>query len=447
MAVTKEKRDEYMRAHHDQMIWTRFAMVFLGFWLLATPATFGYTDQMISYSDWVCGALFIFLGFLSVPYRFAFLFWGGVIIGIWLQFAPLLFWAKDPVIYVNDTLIGIIAIAFCLFVPMRPKELERGPLIPPGWSYNPSSWQQRMIIVLLATIGWFFARYMATFQLHYTDHVWDPFFGLGTQKVITSIISQDFPVPDAGLGAMAYSLEAIMAAKGGVRRWHLMPWVVVSFGVLAVPVGFISIILIMLQPLVVGAWCGLCLMIAVCMLIILALSIDEVVAVCQYLIRTKKEGKPFWKTFFMGSEYENDEVGDKRTPTFNDSPQKNIKAMFWGMTMPMPLNLIISALLGCWLLLLNRFFTLPDLMQKSLDVLGALIVVFSIISWAEVIRSLRYANIVLALIMAIMPFVMPESATLLIAGPTLLIAAAVMICSIPRGKIKEKYGNWDKRIK
>jgi hypothetical protein len=304
MVITDERRDILMREHHNRTLWTRFGLIFLGFWLLTTPGTFGYLHQSLTYSDWISGILLIVLGLVSLSYRYSAWFWGGVVVGVWLQFAPLLFWAKDPVIYVNDTLIGIAAIGFCFFVPMRPRELNKGPEIPPGWSYNPSSWKRRIPIIFLATACWFLARYLTTFQLHYIDHVWDPFFGLGSQKVITSVISQDFPVADAGLGAMAYSLEVIMAIKGGVRRWHMMPWVTLSFGILAVPVGFVSIILIMLQPLVVGAWCGICLLIAFCMLIILALSVDEIIAVFQYLSRAKKEGRSFLRAFFIGSEYE-----------------------------------------------------------------------------------------------------------------------------------------------
>jgi len=434
--------EKVLRAFHDKMIWTRFGTIFLGLWLLASPETFGYIHTVARWSDWISGFLLLLIGLLSINFRTRGWIWGGCFIGIWLQFAPLILWAQEPVIYVNDTLIGVLAIAFCVLVPLRPKELEMGPQIPTGWTYNPSSWPQRIPVILFAVIGWFIARYLASYQLGYIHFVWDPFFGLGTQKVITSMISQDFPVSDAGLGALAYSLEAIMGAKGGVRRWHTMPWIVVIFGILVVPLGFISIMLVMLQPIAVGAWCGLCLIIAFCMLIMLSLTVDEVVAVLQYLRQAGREGKPFWHTFWYGSSYVYDSL-DTRTPTFHAAPKKIFQSMVWGVTIPW--NLVLTALLGIWLLFSNHLFGFTGVFANSNDVCGALLVVFSVVSWAEVIRVGRFVNMFIALGVIAAAFF--AHAPLGVLMHHLVLAGVVILLSIPRGKIREKYGSWDKRIR
>lgn len=440
--ITDEGREKIKLKFHEKMLWTRFGTLFLGLWLLASPVTFGYAHTPSRISDWICGALLILFGLISMrPYRAGWI-WGGCLVGIWLQFAPLLFWAKEPVIYVNDTLIGVLAIAFCVLVPLRPSEFEIGPQIPPGWTYNPSAWQQRIPVILFAVVGWFIARYLASYQLHYIASVWDPFFGLGTQKVITSMISQEFPVPDAGMGAMAYSLEAIMGAKGGVRRWHTMPWIVVVFGILVVPLGFTSIVLVMLQPIVVGAWCGLCLIIALCMLIMLALTIDEVVAVCQFLRRTTREGKPFWRTFFLGSEYDYDSV-DTRTPSLHHPTKVLFSSMVWGVTVPW--NLVLSALIGIWLLFSDNILSFKGILANNSDVCGALIVVLSIISWAEVIRPLRFLMIPIALWFAVAPWIL-VGATPAMTIHSALIGVLIILLSLPKGKVKEKYGFWDPMI-
>lgn len=439
---TQEERHEISQSHHLRYIWTRFGTVLLGIWLLASPESFGYVHEPSRYSDWISGLLLVFFGFLSMRYRCRGWIWGGCAVGIWLQFAPLLFWAAEPVIYVNDTIIGVLAIAFCVLVPLRPRELDLGPQIPPGWTYNPSSWPQRIPVIFFAIVGWFIARYLAAYQLHYIDYVWDPFFGMGTEKVITSTISKDFPVPDAGLGAMAYSLEAIMGAKGSVHRWHTMPWIVVIFGILVVPLGFTSIMLVMLQPLVVGAWCGLCLLIATCMLIMLSLTVDEVVAVLQYLRNSRREGKPFWRTFFLGSEYDEAAV-DTRTPTFQASPWKVIKSMFWGMRIQW--NLLLTALIGVWLMFANEVLGLSGILAKNSDVCGALLVTISIISWAEVIRAARFFNMVIIAWFALAPWVL-AGGTEFDKWHAGIAAAVVILLTIPRGKIKEHYGAWDKKI-
>jgi len=440
--LTTEVREKIKYKFHERMLWTRFGTLFLGLWLIASPETFGYAHAPSRYSDWISGLLLILFSLLSMRHKRSGWIWGSCLVGIWLQFAPLAFWAKEPVIYLNDTLIGVLAIAFCVLVPLRPQELEIGPQIPPGWTYNPSAWQQRIPVIFFAVVGWFIARYLASFQLHYIHTVWDPFFGMGTEKVITSMISQRFPVPDAGLGAMAYSLEALMGAKGGVRRWHTMPWIVVIFGILVVPLGFISILLVMLQPIAVGAWCGLCLIIALCMLIMLALTVDEVVAVCQYLARIHREKKPFWRTFFLGSEYNDDSV-DTRTPSFHEPLGKNIKGMVWGVTIPW--NLILTALAGIWILATDRLLGFSGLLADNADVCGALMVVFSIISWAEVTRSLRLVNIVIAIWYGIAPWVLGGANTTNI-WHSGIVAVFVIILSLFRGKIKEKYGSWDRCI-
>ncbi|MCH9625233.1 MAG: hypothetical protein S4CHLAM123_04030 [Chlamydiales bacterium] len=440
--ITAQQREKIYQDFHNKMIWTRFGMIFLGLWLLASPETFGYVHDISRWSDWICGALLVILGFVSMKQRWCGWIWGGCVIGIWLQFSPLLFWAQEPVIYLNDTIIGVLAIAFCVLVPLRPTQFEIGPQIPPGWTYNPSSWQQRIPVIFFAIVGWFIARYLTSFQLHYIDYVWDPFFGMGTEKVITSMIAKDFPVPDAGLGAMAYSLEAIMGAKGGIRRWHTMPWIVVVFGTLVIPLGFVSIILVMLQPIAVGAWCGLCLIIAACMLVMLALTVDEVVAVLQHLKKIRQDKTTFWSLFFKGSQYSEDSV-DTRTPTFNQSAWKVIKGMFWGVTLPW--NLVLTALIGVWILFSDNVLGVTGLLGDVTDVCGALTVVFSITSWAEVIRPFRFINMFIMLCYGIAPFVLP-GATPTVMWHSVIVAAVVIILSIFRGKVKEKYGNWDKLI-
>src|SRR3546814_1230480 len=76
------------------------------------------------------------------------------------------------------------------------------------WSYNPSAWTQRLPIIFLALIGLLVARYLTAYQLGQISGVWEPFFpGLpdepgknGTEAVITSSVSEAFPIPDAAHG-------------------------------------------------------------------------------------------------------------------------------------------------------------------------------------------------------------------------------------------------------
>ncbi len=283
------------------MIGSYLVTIFLGFWLLLAPATFGYTEKALSCSDHLTGFIFIICALLAFFKKREIFAWIICFGGIWLEFAPLVFWAKDPVIYANDTLIGILAIAFSILIPgfflMREDE---GNMVPKGFSHNPSAWKLRIPIIGLACVGFFISRYLAAYQLGYINTVWDPVFGDGTRLVITSKVSKAFPVPDAGLGAFAYTLEALLGCMGGSARWRTMPWMAIAFTFLVVPLGIVSITLIILQPVMVGAWCFLCLVTAFAMLIMITLAVGEMIAVIQFLHQTYKAGKPFWHTFWRG---------------------------------------------------------------------------------------------------------------------------------------------------
>ena len=203
--------------------------------------------------------------------------------------------------YGTDTLVGTLVIAFALLVPGTPGTRDLpGPDAPPGWSYNPSAWPQRAGIIALAFVQFFVARYLAAYQLGHIADAWDPFFGDGTRRVLDSEVSKAFPVSDAGLGAVTYLVEALTGFLGGTRRWRTMPWAVLLFGVLIVPVGVVSIVLVVLQPLAVGAWCSLCLVTAVLTVFMISPAVDEVVATGQFLLRARREGRPLWRTFWRG---------------------------------------------------------------------------------------------------------------------------------------------------
>ena len=228
---------------------------------------------------------------------------------------------------------------------------------------------------------------MAAYQLGYIDTIWDPVFGDGTRLVITSKVSKSFPIPDAGLGALAYSLEALMGCKGGPARWRTMPWMVVAFAFLVVPLGIVSIILVILHPLMVGAWCFLCLVTAFSMLIMVVLTLDEMIAVIQFLRGTVKEGKPFWPTFWKGGDLRGTR-DDNRTPPFSSGALTLIKT--WRFGVGFRWNFFLTALIGVYI------------MTTPFHIIGALIIVVSMISLAEVARPVRFLLVPLAFALLVM---------------------------------------------
>lgn len=67
-----------------------------------------------------------------------------------------------------------------------------------------------------------------------------------------------------------------------------------------IPVGIVSIFLIILQPVVVGTWCSWCLATAACMLIMIVLTAGELAAVLQFLLEIYRKKDSVWQAFWKG---------------------------------------------------------------------------------------------------------------------------------------------------
>ena len=77
----------------------------------------------------------------------------------------------------------------------------------------------------------------------------------------------------------------------------------------------------------IGALCALCLLQAAVTVILIPYSVDEVLATVQFLIRSWRVGRPFWRTLFKGDagffERKDEETirvtakGPKRSFSFN----------------------------------------------------------------------------------------------------------------------------------
>ncbi len=444
--VTESNYSKYV-THHEKILWTRFLLVFFGLWLFFIPIAFNYYmfSNIVMINDMAMGVIVVLFALFSFSPTSKFFPYALAVVGIWLNFAPLIFWAPQPVMYLNDTLLGCLIIAFSILIPSVPGEfLYQGNEIPAGWTYNPSSWPQRLPTMFLAVISWFLARYMATYQLGYTVNMWDPFFGNnGTLKVITSALSDSFPVSDAGLGAMAYCIEFLMGAKGGVRRWYTMPWLVIVFGILVVPLGIVSILLVCSQPIIVHHWCTWCLAAATCCMFMITFAINEVVAVCQYILAERKRGRSCWDILWHGGEPP-DAIKDTRTPGFINSKGKVFSCMRWGVTLPW--NLVVTAFFGVWLMVSPTVLHLSGWTANLNYIVGALTVVFSYVSLAEVVRAARFIIIFFGAWEIVSIWVMNYPPFGHLTWINFVVGILMCLVCIPRGKIHEKYGSWDRFV-
>lgn len=468
--MDKEERLKMLHKHHEQTLWIYWTLILLGFWLVLFPFTFSYSVgtvepsggrevwlsladriSLLKWSDIISGVLLIIFGWRSLVPDRPISLWVCCFVGIWITFAPLVFWCPTAVGYLNATVVGALVISLTILIPGMPNMItymKMGSEVPPGWSYNPSSWPQRWIMIVLAFFGWVVSRYLGAFQLGYMDYAWDPFFGESTMKVLNSNMSHSLPISDGAMGALAYTFEFLMGWMGSPTRWRTMPWMVTFFGILVIPLGLVHIFLVISQPLVVGEWCTFCLLAAAIMLPMIPLEFDEVIAMGQHMVQAKRRGDNLWQVFWKGGKpFEKNK--DTRSPKLihlSQHPRKVWNAAVWGMSVPW--TLLAATILGIVTMFLPAIFKIPieTMMAHIFHLSGALIIVISVICMGEIVRMGRYANILPSLLLIIGPWLVSSNLlNLKIIGA--VIGSVVVALSLPKGKIKEQYGLWDKFVK
>ena len=457
--------------------WAHYANIGLGLWLAASPLVYDaasadsasravnaitaerglpsveWRASALAASDVVSGLLIAVFGALSLFKRSAwFGQWANAFVGIWLLFAPLVLWSPSAAQTQNNLLVGTLVIAFAVLVPMMPGMSMAGMMdpkvIPPGWTYCPSTGAQRLPIAVLGLVGLLISRMLTAYQLGHVDGVIEPFFAgsptdpkNGTEEIITSAVSQAWPVPDAGLGAVSYLLEILMAVMGGRDRWRTMPWMVTFFGILVIPLGVISIYFIIIQPIVIGTWSTPALVAALAMLIMIPFAIDEVIAMGQFLGWARRRGKPLLRTFFKGDAVE---AGNE-----DDTDTMATPAALWadarrGITLPATLLGCIA--LGAVLMLTRPLLGTEPPLAHSDHVVGALVITIAIIATAEVARALRLLIVPFGLWLLVAPFTLDGGGTASMVAD-ILIGLALVALSLPRGhRTQEHYAGWDRYV-
>jgi nucleoside-diphosphate-sugar epimerase len=446
------------RLEHGRYRWAHFVNIALGTWLLTAPALLGLERSALMWSDITAGAALIVLATMALGWRATWARYAAAAIGFWLLFAPLVFWTPSAAAYLNDTLVGALVIGFALALPpepgVSPLAATHGPCVPHGWSYNPSAWTQRVPIIALALVGLYVSRYLAGYQLGHVDGVWEPFFAgdpenarNGTEEIITSAVAEAWPISDAGIGGITYLLEILTGAIGLKARWRTMPWLVIVFGLLVVPLSVTSLTFIIIQPIVIGTWGTLPLIAAAAMLLQIPYAIDELLASVQFLRRRARAGKNWLRILFTGGT-------DERDPEAPQGPQEPLdeferppgavaRDMFGG-GVSLPWNLAACAVIAVSLLFTRLTFGSTGAMADADHAIGLLALTTISIAVAEPARPVRYLNMLFGAALLATPFVF-EAGT----GATvnsLVCGIGLVALSIRRGPIRQRYGTWTPRI-
>lgn len=467
--------------HDRRTTWTTWTIICVGLWVLTAPATFGYGErfrwvdpsggrgvwfgdathtalraQLAIGNDILAGLLLIALGVAALRPARPLPRWGLCFVGIWLVFAPVVLWCPVAAGYAIDSIAGILVVALSILVPgmpNMPSYMMMGHATPPGWSYNPSSWSQRSILIALSMGGLLTSRYLAAYQLGYVHHLWDPFFGFvyGTQPVLDSQLSARWPISDAALGGVAYTFELLMCWMGGPARWRTMPWMVTIFGILVIPLGLAHVSLVMSQPVVVHHWCTFCLLAAAFMLPMIPLEIDEVVAMCQHVRDAYRRGDragSLWRIFWLGGRAEGatDDDASPKAGQLGTKAAGTARASLWGFSAPWSLG--FTAALGVWLLALPAVFDI-EIDSSAADVAhlgGAFVLTASVVAMGEVVRIVRWANVAAAVTMTVLVLFVSGGSY---GARVVVIATAIAVgaLSVPRGTITQRYGSWQRVVR
>ena len=459
---------EMLRLHHEQTLWVYWLLILLGFWLVLNPLTFSYSQgtvepsggrdvwltlgdraAVMTWSDILSGLVLVVFGWRSLRPNRPVSLWICCFVGIWLTMAPVVFWSPTAAGFLNGSLVGMLVIGLTIMIPGMPNMImfmTHGTTVPKGWSYNPSSWPQRSIMIAVAFVGYFVSRYLAAFQLGYVDFAWDPFFGDSTSRVLNSAMSHSFPISDAALGTAAYTFEFLMGFMGGPQRWRTMPWMVLAFGVVVIPLGLVHIFLVISQPVVVGYWCTFCLLAAALMLPMIPLAVDEVVAMGQFMVQAKRKQMNLWRAFWLGGDVEG-EGDDERSPalaSLPEQPGKVLASSLWGMSFPW--TLVLSAVLGAALMFVPVLFGVTGRAAEADQVGGALMLTMATLAMGEPLRLVRYLNVPLGLGILVAPWMLggaPALAAIISASLGLAVAGL----ALPRGQIRERYGLWQRFVR
>lgn len=456
---------EALRQRHQQQFsaelsdnrWPHFVNIALGSWLFTQPLLINVQEPLLRWSEMALGALLMVFATAALSQRGTAARWGCAAIGTVVMAIPFLFHTGNAAAYLSDTLVGalIFGFAVCTKPEPGPSALASltGPDIPPGWSYNPSAWTQRLPIIAMALIGLFVARYLAAYQLGHIPDVWDPFFDgsptdpqNGTEEVITSAVSKAFPVSDAALGGYTYLLEILTGLVGARARWRTMPWLVVLFGLMIAPLGVTSILFVIIQPIVIGTWSIVALIGAAAILFQIPYSLDELIATVQFVRRRMRAGRNGLAVFFRGDTDEMPAGATSAQGPFDEfarRPGAVMRDMMAG-GVNLPWNLGVSALIGLALLFTRLWPGVDGNLAHAHHLIGSLVLTVVSIAAAEVARPARWLNLLLGAGLIASPFLFPGDAAALIVSVT--AGAALMALSIRRGPVRSRYGSWDRMI-
>jgi hypothetical protein len=128
---------------------------------------------------------------------------------------------------------------------------------------------------------------------------------------------------------------------------------------------------------------------------------------------------------------------------FKSSPIAMVKDMLGG-GVNLTWSLALCLVIGVWLMFTRLTLGSEGSMANADHLIGSLVLTVTVTATAEVMRTLRFLNVILGAALLITPFVCEADGMAMVAS--LLCGVGLIGLSIPRGEVRNRYGEWSKTI-
>ena len=129
---------------------------------------------------------------------------------------------------------------------------------------------------------------------------------------------------------------------------------------------------------------------------------------------------------------------------FSGTTRGMLAEAFRGVTIPAAL--VLSIAVGTWLMFTRLTLGNSGAMANSDHLVGALVVTFSIVAWAEVARPVRFVNVFFGLWLLAAPWLLDGVGSTASVWAGMISGALLIVLSIPQGPVRNFYAGWDRYI-
>jgi hypothetical protein len=174
-------------------------------------------------------------------------------------------------------------------------------------------------------------------------------------------------------------------------------------------------------------------------------SLDELLATAQFLRRRVRAGQPWLRVLFLGDTDEEPAAGSPREDSDEfDRPLGVVLESMFGGGVSLPWNLAVAGLIGLSLLFTRVTLGAEGGLADAHHIIGCAVLAVVAIAAADVARPARALNALLGV--GLMFVALLFDGDKLQFAVTLVLGVALVLLSVRRGPILERYGAWNRLL-